>query len=570
MSEMRTCQNCKSEFGIEPEDFEFYEKVDVSAPTHCSPCRYQRRLANRNEWTFYHRDCGLCSKTVVSIYNPDYPGPVYCQQCWWSDDWDTLSFGREIDFSRPFFEQFKELRFSVPRVALANSNSVNSEYTNQTDSNKNCYMITASSSCEDCLYGTWNQKSKGCVDCHAVESCELLYECLSCSNCYKSSYLRNCISCSESSFLFDCRGCSHCFGCVGLRNASYCWFNEQLTKEEYTRRLSEFTWDKKNIEEALERWDKLRLSLRHKYFQGSGNVYSTGNYIENNKDSLFAFNVRHGEKLKYGQDAWSVKDSMDVTETLSEELDYETEGVGWSSRNVVLAKGWHTSQSYYSEYTFNSTDLFGCVSIRKKSYCILNKQYSKEEYHELKEKLISHMKETGEWGEFFPADISPFSYNDTVAQLYFPMTRESVLEKGWSWHERAERAYQPTRSFTEVASEISSIDDGILNEVIGCRSQSSEEEKEKYLSCVTAFRVTKQELLFYREMGLPLPDRCFPCRRQGRLNLRNPRKLWHRQCMCELGEHEHSGRCSNEFETSYAPEREEKVFCEGCYNQEVV
>ena len=27
--------------------------------------------------------------------------------------------------------------------------------------------------------------------------------------------------------------------------------------------------------------------------------------------------------------------------------------------------------------------------------------------------------------------------------------------------------------------------------------------------------------------------------------------------------------CENEFETAYAPEREEKVYCESCYNKEI-
>ena len=50
----------------------------------------------------------------------------------------------------------------------------------------------------------------------------------------------------------------------------------------------------------------------------------------------------------------------------------------------------------YSEYCDQCVEIencFGCVSLRKKKYCILNKQYSKEEYEVLKEKIISDMKE---------------------------------------------------------------------------------------------------------------------------------------------------------------------------------
>jgi hypothetical protein len=57
----------------------------------------------------------------------------------------------------------------------------------------------------------------------------------------------------------------------------------------------------------------------------------------------------------------------------------------------------------------------------------LNRQYTKEEYELLVPKIIEKMMSDGEWGEFFPAILSPFGYNETVAQEYFPLTREELL-----------------------------------------------------------------------------------------------------------------------------------------------
>ena len=116
--ETRQCQNCKQDFVIEPDDFAFYEKIKVPPPTFCPDCRYQRRGANRNEWNFYKRNCTLCGESMVSIYNSSYPGPVYCQACWWSDKWSALDFGIDFDFNRPFFEQFLQLQLKIPRIAL--------------------------------------------------------------------------------------------------------------------------------------------------------------------------------------------------------------------------------------------------------------------------------------------------------------------------------------------------------------------------------------------------------------------------------------------------------------------
>ncbi|MBI4652772.1 hypothetical protein HY750_00770 [Candidatus Kuenenbacteria bacterium] len=47
----------------------------------------------------------------------------------------------------------------------------------------------------------------------------------------------------------------------------------------------------------------------------------------------------------------------------------------------------------YSNHCHSSSNLFGCVGLRHKEYCILNKQYTKEEYEKLVPKIIKHMNE---------------------------------------------------------------------------------------------------------------------------------------------------------------------------------
>ena len=566
-SETKQCKNCKKDFTIEPDDFAFYEKIKVPAPTFCSDCRYQRRLTNRNEWIFYQRLCDLCKKSIVSIHNPDYAGKVYCQDCYWSDKWDSTDYGQEFDFSKPFFEQFEHLRLNTPRVAMANNHSVNCEYTNQAEENKNCYLCVSTDNSENCLYGYWNIHSRDCVDSYIVEKCEKGYELVNCVKCSRSSYLENCADCIDSYFLKDCRGCASCFGSYGLRNKSYFWFNEQLTSEEYKKRLEKFIFTHASIQFAREKLHEIELAHPHKYYNGKDIIKSTGDYLEEAKNARNAFNCRHVENIKHSQDAWFSKESYDCTEVFSE-LSYETEGCT-VTRCGFVAKTWDSFDSYYTDLCFNSNNLFGCMSLRKKSYCILNRQYSKEEYHELLLKIIEHMKKNGEWGEFFPASISSFAYNETVAQAYFPLTKSEALLRGYRWYERKDREYQTDIRAGELPQTIEEVGDSILEKTILCKTQLSEEDKNKYYNCTTAFKITKAELDFYRSMGLPIPEKCFHDRRQDRLALRNPRKLWHRQCMCDKNHSHHTGKCLNEFETSYSPDRPEIVYCEQCYNSEV-
>ena len=140
-SETRTCQNCHHDFTIEPDDFSFYEKIKVPPPTWCSYCRQQRRYAWRNERTLYRRNCDLCGKSTVTIYSPNKQLKVYCLKCWWGDDWDPSSYGRDFDFTRSFFDQYKELQLEVPRMAVLSKNTINSDYSNHSS----CLLYTSPS-----------------------------------------------------------------------------------------------------------------------------------------------------------------------------------------------------------------------------------------------------------------------------------------------------------------------------------------------------------------------------------------------------------------------------------------
>ena len=196
----------------------------------------------------------------------------------------------------------------------------------------------------------------------------------------------------------------------------------------------------------------------------------------------------------------------------------------------------------------------------------------KEQYLELKKKIIEHMRKTGEWGEYFPGSVSPFAYNESMAQDYFPLKKEEAIKKGYKWYDRPKPNYEHTLNSKDLPEKISETKDEILNEIIQCKTQASENTKNDYPQCTTAFRLISLELNLYKKLGVPIPEYCFSCRRTERFKLRNPRKLWHRGCMKD--------GCKNEFETSYAPDpryaegsgeasRPEIVYCEKCYQAEV-
>src|SRR3989338_1595150 len=112
--EQKKCRNCSSIFVIAPDDFSFYEKIQVPPPTFCPTCRAIRRMVWWNEHNLYRKKDALTGTEVFSSYPETSSIKVYDRDYWWSDSWDPEEFAREYDVNRSFFEQFHDLLLAVP------------------------------------------------------------------------------------------------------------------------------------------------------------------------------------------------------------------------------------------------------------------------------------------------------------------------------------------------------------------------------------------------------------------------------------------------------------------------
>ena len=558
-SQTKQCQTCKNDFEIRPEDLVFYEQVKVPTPNLCPDCRMERRLAFRNERTLYRRVCDLCKKEGVSLYPSDTPFPVYCYKCWWSDGWDPVSFGMDWDKSRPFFEQFLELKNKVPRIALLVINSINSDYTNNAEDNKNCYLMFAAGNCEDCMYGRLVQRCKNSLDCTFLYDSELCYECVDSRKAFNCMYSERLQECMNTLFSFDMRNCQNCIFCTNGRNLNYCIENKQCTKEEFEQKKAAILSTHKNIEKAKGKYSVLRSNALVKYASVNKCNNATGDYMFNCHEGVQIFDAFSTKNCSYIADADDVIDSQDCNNIYTKaERCYNVMGNLTSTNNIVTIYPMYCNDLQYSDSCYNSQSCFGCCGLNKKNYFILNKEYPKEKYLEIQKEIIDQLKRDRLYGEFFPAKLSPFGHNETLAQEYFPITEKEAKEKGFSWQGQTTGTYgKETIKEEDMPQTITEVADDILKETLVCKD------------CKKNFRITKGELDFYRKMNIPLPHKDFECRHQDRMKKRNPRKLWHRQCMCDKSNHGHADKCTNEFETSYAPERKEIVYCEQCYQQEV-
>ncbi len=551
----QTCASpwCSQTFEITETDQRFYAETGpviagtlhpLPLPDLCPGCRMQRRIAHRNFFHLCHRTCDLTGKRIISMYDESAPFPVYEMHAWWSDQWDALQYGRDVSFDRPFFEQLSELFSSVPRMSIMNTNCENTDFCNFSFQSKNCYLIGGNVGNEDCCYGHIVWQSKDCFDCLYVYRCSWCYECTDCVDCYGLAFSRACDNCSESYFLSECSGCTQCFGCTGLKNKQYHFFNEPLQKEEYERRLAEFDAGSRSLMRAAQAQGEQMVDDRIvKHLHGVNNENVTGDYLYNCQRVFDSFDAKNCQDCRFLATAESFSDCQDCNYCPAQS-ERCCECMAVSGQRII---GCHNVNSCndmtHCQDCFFCRDCFGCEGLKNKQYCILNKQYSKEEYEALVPKIIERMRQRGEFGSFFPVPLSPFGYNQTMAQEYFPLTREEVKARGWRWVEEVDRSDQYMGADTPVPDSVRDASDDICNTIFRCAVTGK------------PFKIIPQELEYCRSRNLPLPDRCFDQRHKERMALRNPRKLWNRECL----------KCGKDIQTTYAPERPEIVYCEECY-----
>lgn len=581
------CLSCKSDFTVTQKDLQFLDEVatvikdkkyKIPSPTLCPDCREKRRLAQGNQLFLYKRKCDLSGKEIISNHHPESPYKVYDRRIWFSDAWDPLEYGRNLpagrqgyDFNRPFFKQFQELSLKVPRPALQGNFQYdeNSDYTNYAGKNKDCYMIFDAEHNRDCYYSYSINTTESCMECYRTEKSELCFECIDCNKCYNCYFCQDCDNCSNSFFLKNCIGCKHCLMCSNLKNKEFYIKNKKTSPEEYKKALK-FLKSHSDIENAKKMFEEIKVKYPQKYMHGVQNENVTGDYLTNCKNAEICFDSRGLWDCKYVYQAFNpLKNCMDIQECGDAERLYECAFLGYDAFNSKFSHHILGNQSDIEYCTFcpHSNNLFGCIGLRHKQYCILNKQYTKDEYEDLVSRIITHMTQTKEYGEFFPIEMSCFAYNETMAQWYFPLTKEKAIKQGYKWRDKTASSPEGTANKETFGHKPNTLNKKIQNlpETIDKTDETITEQILKCENCDKPYKIMKQEFLLLKKLEMPIPHECFFCRHAKRPKMRNSRTLYQRACQ----------NCGTKIITTYPADSTPKadtalhVYCEKCYTESI-
>jgi len=152
------------------------------------------------------------------------------------------------------------------------------------------------------------------------------------------------------------------------------------------------------------------------------------------------------------------------------------------------------SNIYYSYYVESCSYCLGCVGIKNKQFCIFNKQYTKEERFSLANKIFAQMEKESILGDFFPASLCPFYFNDTIAQIVWNFSETQVKKCGYLWRQEEVKVDIPASAEVIKTTDplLAGYDAKLLDTVI-------QDSKWNY------YRIIKSELDFHKFYGIPLP-----------------------------------------------------------------
>lgn len=510
MSITRTCCISWKEFTISDSEIALLDKLSpviggekfpLPLPTYSPDERLRRRAQYRNFFHLHKRPCDLTGKDVVSMFSKDADSTVWNQPDWWSNKMDGFHYAEDIDWEKDFSSQLHDFMWRVPQTTLNNSykDIENSEYINGNGRSKDCYLTSCGADNEKCLYGFFIYHDTSLVNCIYARFNERCSFSAYLWKCYDVHFSFNCEECRHCRYSFSCDGSHHLLGCVWQVRTQYQILNVSCSETEYEATLSKLKMDaifRKGFEKkVLELVKKIGIESNIT----TGSVDSTGDFCYDSKNAHTCHNAANLEDSYYINDCYDVQDSMDITGWWANlSLSYDCIGVGEDSSHLYWTHGsWGNSRyQFYCNNCSASSYLFACSGLHHQSYCIFNKQYTKEDWEINVKKLIKKLQEAGEWGEFPNAKNAWFPYDASYAMDILPLTEEEVIRRGLKWSNYALKIeWKVTRTIPaeKLPDTINHIPDDILLWAILSWASNK------------PYKIQPLELSFYREWGIPIP-----------------------------------------------------------------
>jgi len=398
----------------------------------------------------HKRQCAHDGKSIISVFDSDCPYPVQHRETWLEHANPPSS---DYNSNKKFWEQVWDLFQQCPIPHNTWANSENCEYTDDRRYGKNCYLCHNGLRCEDLKYA---YRVLECKSSHYLVfsfNCERCYETTYCFRCYKMRYAIDCKDCSNCAFTYDCQNCEECIFSRNLRNKKYCIGNKQYSKEEYeSKKVNMNFWSLKFYNNYKQKF--LEYIKTHARRRANHNIQTEnciGDFLENCENCEHTFFIQESEDCKNVLRAYKIKSNTDSVGNFQAEKVLNSSLVQDGGHNISHCFNINTCKNMeYSQHCYHCEDCFACCGLVRKKYHIFNKEYSKEDYERIKAQIINDMKKQWIYGQFSPTYFMANTYEESAANIYFPLQIEEQQNLGYRIFKSEERSASGALDISEI------------------------------------------------------------------------------------------------------------------------
>jgi hypothetical protein len=490
----RICAISGEEFEVPEAELRLRDKFGLKDPPAIAPQYRMRELgAFWNHWNLYRRKSDKSGQNIIAVFSEKCPYPVWHHKEWVEQAGPP---GQAFNESRPIFEQMWDFFPKSPIPHNTGAGSQNCEYADDWWYSKNSYLCHSGLNNEDVRYLYRTVAMKDSEFCVFSFHSELCVDLANCWRCFEVIYAVNCNNCMHSAFLYDCRNCSHCLFCCNLRHKKYCVNNRQVTQTEYETIRKKWDFSSRQVfEQAKGQFlQMVDTQAFHRAQQIDRCENSHGDYLENTKNCYNCYFAELAEDCVNFVRGHKLKDQLDSVGNLMCELAYYTslaQDTAYDIRfcfNVVQCRFLQ-----YCGFCFQCEHCFGCCGLVGKKYCIFNTAYAEQDYHRLLNVILGKMKQTGEYGRFFPGYFAANPYDESWAAVHFPLTTSEQQRLGFRVSENIERRNEDYLSPSAVPDRPDQAGSDTAQRVFWDEAAKR------------PFKILGEDVQFSQKLGIPLP-----------------------------------------------------------------
>ena len=411
----------------------------------------------------------------------------------------------DYDYLENFFDNFSKLFRSVPLPNVFHVwENENCEYVDISVYAKNSYlsfMVTLES---ENVYHSFMVR-ENCKDIfssfYIIKNCSNIYFSGSIINSYKifySMYINNSNNVWFSSNLI---WCSECIFCDDLQNSKYYINNKKYSKEDYFIKKEIVLKDKTKFLDYYKNLNKKWINYNSSNCKWNFIIDS-----ENVENWFWVLNMVNSRNLMFSWSEYTWENCFDLIFAWKWTNDcYWVSNFWWEPDNIFLSYNvWYSSNIFYSYWLVWCSYCLWCVWLQNKQYCILNKQYTKENRLSEVDNIFLQMEKDQILWDYFPWYINPLNFNDTFAYLFWKFDKKEVLSMWYMWRD--------DKLKNSISSDLSSINIFDIKEYQWYNSEWKWEIKKDIINKVIIsekwdyYSIVKEEYNFLQKHWLAIPE----------------------------------------------------------------